>query len=150
LSTYLKAGTYRFHSEATKIPAVTIGDMRTHVRSLTGIEWVLSGEKKSDSLTRRGWLTKCNGIQYHLKIAYPVADWTNKNVWAYINYNNVPVAPDYKLLTGSFSVTDKSTLVEIYNEYLDDFKRIERVFPFVRAVIAQAELAEKYVEVEQA
>jgi len=144
LSDLFKTGTFRFHSDAKNIPKVTIGDMRTHIRERTGIQWVLSGEKKSDSLTRRGWLTKCEGIQPHLQIAYPVADWTDKNIWSFINHHNLPVAPDYRLLIGSFSVTDKSTLIEIYNNYPEDFERIERVFPFVRAVIAQAEFSERH------
>lgn len=146
LSHAFRQGTYRPLTRSC--PKITIRDVQEAQRRRTGLHWFLSGEKACDSLQRRGMLNSMAGgkfmpaIDDRAGVCYPLAWWTDRQVYAYLKTRQIPLPADYRILGRSFSTQlDGKTLSLLAEHYHDDIAKIEEVFPFCRAAILQHRLA---------
>jgi 3'-phosphoadenosine 5'-phosphosulfate sulfotransferase (PAPS reductase)/FAD synthetase len=113
---------------------LTLSDIENKFRKDTGIEWVLNGMKSSDSMDRRLEFKK---TQYELgaileksKRAFPIVEWTNKEVKAYIANTNMPKPISYGNKRVSGLSLEPSNLYFIKENYPADYQKILKVFPF--------------------
>lgn len=73
-------------------------DLFDCMRSDTGIEWVASGEKLTDSLQRRGMLSTCDdkAISASMRRVFPVAHWTDHQIKAWLKMNRFPQTETFR------------------------------------------------------
>lgn len=148
LSLAFGAGDYAFpNEERLATPALSIADIEAHVREALGVEWIATGERKQDSLPRRGMLSACKGIDEERQHIYPLADWTNRDVCAYLKMRQIPMPPDYRLWGYSFGWFREEALVKIKQVFPDDYARILEVFPLAESVVKRAEFRERRQQV---
>lgn len=140
LGDMFRSGSLAFENVARlSVPSLTITDIEEYMRGLTGARWIVTGERKQESLQRRGMLTKYNGIWAEKGHIYPLADWTGPNVSAYLNMRHIPLPPDYQLWGGSFGQFHEREMLAIREHFPADYARILEVFPFAEAVVKRAD-----------
>lgn len=128
----LKSGLYCFKTHAHEdLPTFEQPDIYAAVRSDTGIQYILTGMKKSDSIARKRMLTKYTARD----VIHPLLNWANFDVLAYCKMNEIelPQADPKKRSSGVSLALDSLTF--LHEKYPDDFQKICRWFPFAQAVI---------------
>jgi 3'-phosphoadenosine 5'-phosphosulfate sulfotransferase (PAPS reductase)/FAD synthetase len=141
-STYLRTGFMGIKKDPSQ-RKYSLSDISKMVSINTGIEWSVYGFKKQDGLNRRIMLNELND-QFHIydptKKAYPLADWKNSEVLAYINHK--------KLITPIKNSNGPSSDIEIDNiyyltwckeNYPEDLKLIFRQYPECEIILHQYE-----------
>lgn len=96
LSYILRGGLYCIPNPKVKL--LKLADVVRSIRLKTGISYVFLGMKKADSMNRRLML---KGFEQDSYIsngqAYPLADWTQKEVLAYMKLHRIPEPIRYSL-----------------------------------------------------
>lgn len=110
-------------------------DVYQAARSKLGIQTILDGQKRGDSLLRRRLLSK-EGAQGHDDLWHPIADWTNQDVWAYIKRHELK-APLSLHLGGTSSGIDltEDSLLWLHDNWTEDWQKLLSIFPFAEAVV---------------
>lgn len=122
-------------SSLDKMDMLTLKDIYSIVRHDTGIQWIATGAKKSDSMWRRRnfYLTR-NWVN----IMHPVKEWNKFDVMAYLKLNNIPV-PDSSNRAATGIDLSTPSLLWLHDSHPDDFKKLLKIFPFAEAVIKRRE-----------
>jgi len=117
------------------IEELTLKDIYSFVRHDTGIEWIATGAKKSDSMWRRRnfYLTR-----NWANILHPVKEWNKFDVMGYLKLNNIPV-PDSSNRNATGVDLSTPSLLWLYDTYPDDFKKLLKIFPFAETVVKRRE-----------
>lgn len=142
LSQMFREGTFR--PMVRSCPVVKITDIEAAERERTGLNWICTGQKASDSLERRGYYAKVGAVdEKHHRIC-PIVWWTDKAVYAYLKAKRIPLPPDYRLFGRSWGgrLYGKD-LIKIREQYPDDYRKIKEVFPYIGSQIARYELSNK-------
>jgi len=123
---------------------MNFGDAEKFARKKTGETWLLSGIRKNDSFSRRGMIAGSdNGIDYKQKKAYPIMNWTDKEVMFYIKQNKLPLPVDYRHgVKHEFNTLTVEFLNFLKHHYPDDFKRCLKIYPFLEIKLKRAEMYE--------
>ncbi len=80
-----------FCEKHPKQPQRGLRDIVAAVRKQLGLEYVFVGMKKADGMNRRLMLNTYAGNHYVNKgMCYPLAEWTNKEVLAYMTQHHLP------------------------------------------------------------
>lgn len=122
---------YTWYSEKAKkdFPNVSRTDVfKTVAREHKGT--IVTGIKKADSLMMSRMINQNKGI-----CLYPIADWDLKDVLTFMRLRNIDIPPLTKKGCRGIGISDDNNLFFIAENYPDDFEKIERVFPFVRAAL---------------
>jgi sulfate adenylyltransferase subunit 2 len=131
LSSMIKAGHLGIKKNE-KQKLVTLAHTTESVQIKTGIEYCFFGFKQSDSMNRRLMLRtyEGNAISPTKKI-YPLSEWKNKDVLAYIKQNNLlsPINYGGKTQSSGCDVEDINFLLWCKNHFPNDYKKIINVFP---------------------
>lgn len=101
----------------------------------TGIDIVINGAKKSDSLWRRQKYFK---YMTHDFIFYPLVEWRKNDILAYLAMHDLSLP----LSSGRGSTgVDLSTpsLCWLHDNHYDDYLTVKKMFPLVEAVIKRRE-----------
>ena len=124
-------------------PLMPVSAIHNEARRLTGLDWIAGGERKSDGPKRRRWLSFHKGINIKSRLFYPIADWNDRQAFAYLKMHKIPLPPDYRTMPQSFStaLTPKS-LRPIRDLYPADWRKILEVFPDAEAVLKREEYRE--------
>lgn len=111
-----------------------------------GIEWSCYGFKKTDSLNRRLMLNtyEYSGLNRNNKKIYPLADWKDKDVLAYIKANKLlpPVKYDAKR-SSDIDPKDGAFLYWCKNNYPEDYNKIVAQFPLAEGYLFEYEYQRK-------
>lgn len=105
------------------------------IRAETGLEWAIFGFKKNDSLNRRLMLNTYEDSMTSEKgqKLYPLADWKNSDVLAYIKKNRLIEPVKYgnigNLASQGTDITNISFLQWCKDNYPEDLKKIYTEFP---------------------
>lgn len=130
---------HRIHRKQRK---VTLSDMDDYIRLKTGHQYIAYGYMKTDSLQRRGQLALKNqkgeitgklGIDHKYKKVYPIAEWSKRDVKAYIKKHKLLIPEPYEIGFRDCVNPDGEQLIMIRNNYPKDFERITRRFPQLKA-----------------
>ena len=100
LSYILRGGLYCIPNPKVKL--LKLADVVRSIRLKTGIEYVFLGMKKADSMNRRLMLKGFEQDNYISNgQAYPLAEWTQKEVLAYMKLHRIPEPIRYSLKASS-------------------------------------------------
>jgi len=118
------------------MPELKLGDVYAAAIADTGIRMIATGAKKADSLFRRkSW--KQFEKDY---LVYPLKDWSTRDVLGYLKIRHLPVPTmNAKHQTSGVDLTTRDVL-RIYDSFPQDFEKMEKVFPFIGAIVKRREL----------
>ena len=142
----LRSGVYCFnHWKEWKLPDFKLPDVYALARQDLGIELVVRGGKKVDSVWRRRMLAAKGNNK---KVADPLRDWHKYEVLYYLAANKIP-DPDTEGggITGVGLTTD--AMCWLHDKYPGDYEKIVRVFPVAEAIIKRREwygIGKKYTK----
>lgn len=117
-----------------KIKLVKLADVCKAMRLKTGIDYVFLGKKKADGMNRRLMLNTYDGYVNNFN-AYPLADFTQKEILSYMKQHNLPEPVRYSLKASSCVGFNLDCLLWLEKNYPNDLKRIYEVFPLCERVL---------------
>lgn len=130
LSTILKSGIYcdpRY--EYDSIPKLKFKDVMATVMDDTGIDLIAMGARSSEGIHRRKNLSsKSRGV------IYPIKKWNKFEVLTYCKTHDIPIPDSLRKDMSGVNLEDK-TLLWLHDNYPEDFKRMERMFPYIMVPI---------------
>ncbi len=106
-----------------------------------GISYFALGERRCESLKRRGKLAHIYDVDERNKYFYPLIDFSNKQVESYVKLHNLPIGEEYKVgYKHDLSICDPKGLLYIKHQYPDDYNKIIRTFPNLEAGVRRLEM----------
>ena len=134
LSYILRAGLYCVPNPKVKL--IKLADVVKAVRLKTGIDIALLGMKKADGMNRRLMLKGYEGESYiHNGCAYPLADWTQKDVLAYMKQARLPEPIRYSLKASSGTGFNIECFLWLRENYPQDLQKIYKTFPMSERIL---------------
>lgn len=134
LSYILRGGLYCVPEP--KVQLIKLADVIKAVRMKTGIDYVLLGMKKADSMNRRLMLKRLESDDYILnQQAYPLADWTQKDVLAYMRQNAIPEPVRYSLKASSGTGFNLDCFLWLRENFPQDLQKIYKTFPLSERIL---------------
>lgn len=109
----------------------SIGDIEKRYREEFEVEWICTGYRRDESLSRRGAMAKApEGIDLKYKKIYPVANFSAKQILAYCKLYKFPLPLTYSLgAERSVWVPDANQLIWLRSYFPGDYTRIVSAFP---------------------
>ena len=93
LAEYMRRGI--FHHRVRQVPRLKFKTAERYIRLKMGIEWIAYGHRQSDSYNRRLFLEDAGHVEEHTSRLYPIYDWVDRDVRAYMKMRNIPTPPTY-------------------------------------------------------
>lgn len=138
LSYILRAGLYCVPNPKVKL--IKLADVIKAIRLKTGIEYTFLGMKKADGMNRRLMLKGYEQKDYiHNGCAYPLSDWTQKDVLAYMRQNNLPQPVRYSLKASSGAGFNIDCFLWLRENFPNDLQKIYKTFPMSERIIFEYE-----------
>lgn len=110
------------------------------MRDRTGAWPVILGQRKDESLQRRGMISSDGDWNARLGKAYPLAEWNAKSVWAYIRRHRLTnLVADTGFWDTSGIALGTACLFHIRDNYPEDWEIIKRRFPLAETMIKREE-----------
>lgn len=130
---------------AASIRELRWADVNQALREQTGIKWVATGERASDSLQRRFYTKQLDGVQWHIGRLFPVYDWLDSDVHGYLRARNIPLPSNggFSRQRGSGFSLEGRGLSWLKQQYPEDYRRVLKVFPYAEAEVIRYERREK-------
>lgn len=127
------------YTQTKKIPKCHQVDTEALVRRQSGIKMILYGMRMQDSLQRRAMIKSLGIVDAKGGRTYPIFDWVNNEVYAYIRARGLPIPPLYGgKLSGNVNLGSE-TLLYLKEHHPDDFEKVKEIFPFITAHLARDE-----------
>jgi phosphoadenosine phosphosulfate reductase len=124
---YCKSSIKTFES----IKPLSLIDIYKAIMYDTGIEIIINGAKKSDSMWRR---QKYFTYMKHSFISYPLVDWRKIDVMAYLKIHNLPIPVSSGHGSTGVDLSEPS-IRWLHDQHHDDYLILRKWFPLVEAVI---------------
>lgn len=135
-SHYIANNYMRIHNRI-ETKKIKLADVEAYARAQTGIEWIVTGMKQSDSLNRRLMMRNFDmqAIQEQYKKAHPLSVWKNSEVLSYIKQNRLP--QPIKYVEGRSQGIDLSAacLAFLKKHHPADYQKILKVFPLADSLL---------------
>ena len=114
-----------------------LADIEHGLRKTLNISYIAQGIRRDESLARRGMLAHLPyGIDERNKKLYPIADFSKKDVMAYIKLNKLPLPIEYQHgWQHDFYTPDVDGLVYLKNNFPKDYKKVIKEFPKLEAMV---------------
>lgn len=136
----LRDGGYRPHIIGFDPRPFKQTDLLNVARARSGIDWSAAGERTSDSIERRGILTRCQGIDRKRRMVFPVWDWPTANVYRYLRGRGLPAhKPIGSAKSGGVGFREGS-LRFLRDKFPGDYARLLDAFPWAEAVLVRADV----------
>ena len=138
LSYILRAGLYCVPNPKVKL--IKLADVIKAIRIKTGIQYAFLGMKKADGMNRRLMLKGYEVEDYiHNGAAYPLADWTQKDVLAYMKQANLPEPIRYSLKASSGTGFNIDCFLWLRENFPQDLQKIYSTFPMSERILFEYE-----------
>ena len=127
----MRTSAYTWYSPEAKkkYPSISRTDVfRTISQRENGT--IVTGVKMCDSIQMARMVNKNVGI-----CVYPMKDWNLKDVLTFMRLRKIDIPALTKKGCRGVGITPDYDLLFIYENYYDDFLKIEKVFPFVRVIV---------------
>jgi len=145
LTYILRGGLYCTPRKDVKL--MRLADVIQSVRLKTGLEYVFLGMKKADGMNRNMMLKTYEENHYiNNGLAYPLAEWNQKQIWAYMRQRRLPEAVRYGLSASSGVGFNEDCFVWMEQNFPQDLERIYKVFPMSFRILAEYHYKEKKEE----
>lgn len=134
LTYILRSGLYCVANPKVKL--MKLADVVKAMRLKYGIGYCFLGMKKADSMNRRLMLKGYEESGYeNAGLVYPLADWTQKDILAYMRQRNLPAPIRYSLKASTGVGFNEDCLLWLRNNYPQDLQKIYKVFPMAERVL---------------
>ncbi len=134
LSYILRGGLYCVPNARVKL--IKLADVVKAIRLKTGIDYVFLGMKKADSMNRRLMLKGLEASDYISSFqAYPLADWTQKDVLAYMRQHGIPEPVRYSLKASSGTGFNLDCFLWLRENFPQDLQKIYKTFPLSERIL---------------
>lgn len=129
-----KFGLYRpNHIAFDHMPVFGPSDVHKLIVQDFGCRTIMTGIRGADSVSRRRMASR--GIQ-QIGYYHPIVKWNKWHIMAYLKLRNIPLPPSAGGATSDIGIDVRSALW-LYREHPEDFARMERVFPYYRAILCR-------------
>lgn len=134
LTYILRAGLFCTPNPDVKL--LKLSDVCKALRLRYGIKHVFLGMKKADSMNRRLMLNtyKDNGYE-NGGMVYPLAEWTQKDILAYMKQHNLPEPVRYSKNASNGLSFDVDVFLWLEEHYPRDLKKIYKAFPLSERIL---------------
>lgn len=132
LTYILRTGTFCVPNPNVKL--LKVADIDNAIRLKTGIQYSFYGMKKADSLNRRLMLMTYENGQNNGKV-YPLENWTNKDVLAYMRQNKLPEPVRYGKNASGGVGFNLDCFLYLRENYPGDLEKILKAFPMSRKIL---------------
>lgn len=132
LSYIMRSGVYCVADPRVRL--MKFSDVVRAVRLKYGLHYVFTGMKKADSMNRRLMLMAYRDT-VHRGIAYPLAEWTQKDALAYLRQHRLPAPVRYSLQASGGVGFNLQCMLWMRDNFPDDLERIYRTFPLSRRML---------------
>ena len=132
LSYILKSGLYCVPNPKVKLIKLT--DVTEAMRLRFGIHYVFLGMKKADSMNRRLMLDGYENYENN-GLVYPLADWTQKEILAYMRHKKLPEPVRYSKKASGGVGFNEDCFVWLRENYPQDLDKILKTFPMSRKIL---------------
>ena len=132
LSYILRSGLYCVPNPKVKL--IKLADVTEAMKLRFGIHYVFLGMKKADSMNRRLML---DGYENYEKngLVYPLADWTQKEILAYMRHKKLPEPVRYSKKASGGVGFNEDCFVWLRENYPQDLEKIFKTFPMSRKIL---------------
>lgn len=132
LSYILRSGLYCVPNPNVKLIKLT--DVTEAMKLRFGIHYVFLGMKKADSMNRRLML---NGYKDYENngLAYPLADWTQKEILTYMRHHKLPEPIRYSKKASGGVGFNEECFVWLRENFPEDLEKIFKTFPMSRKIL---------------
>jgi phosphoadenosine phosphosulfate reductase len=141
LSRQLSVGTYQ-RSGAMKLPRVKQWEVDAYLRRRFNVSWIIYGYKRQDSLERRGIINsnciECDGVDIRNRKIYPLANWSNREVIAYLKQKRLPLPVDYQYGFRDINTFKGPALLWLYRNFPEDYELVKAQYPLIEAALMHA------------
>lgn len=134
LSYILRGGLYCVPNPKVKL--IKLADVIRAIRLKTGAYYTFLGMKKADGMNRRLMLKGYEESNFtNNGLVYPIANWTQKDVLAYMRQNNLPEPVRYSLKASSGAGFNLDCFLWLREHYPQDLQKIYRTFPMSERIL---------------
>lgn len=134
LSYILRGGLYCVPQPKVKL--IKLADVVKAIRLKYGIHHVFLGMKKADGMNRRLMLKGYQENDYENEgFVYPLADWTQKDILAYMKQHNLPEPVRYSIKASSGVGFNLDCFLWLEKHYPQDLQKIYKVFPLAERIL---------------
>lgn len=118
-----------------KVKLLKLADVEKSMKLKYGIDYVLYGMKKADSMNRRIMLNRM-GFPYEQNGAcYPLADWTQKEILSYMRQRKLPEPIRYSKKASGGVGLNIECFLWLRENNPEDLKKIVNVFPMAERML---------------
>jgi sulfate adenylyltransferase subunit 2 len=134
LTYILRSGMYCVPNPKVKL--LKLADVVKSMQLKYGIYYTFLGMKKADGMNRRLMLKGYEVNGYENKgLCYPLADWTQKDILAYMKMHRLPEPVRYSLKASSGVGFNLDCMLWIRANYPQDLQKIYKVFPMSERIL---------------
>ena len=134
LTYILRSGLYCVANPNVRL--MKLADVVKAMRLKYGIGYCFLGMKKADGMNRRLMLKGYEDSYYeNAGLVYPLADWTQKDILAYMRQHNLPEPIRYSLKASSGVGFNEDCLLWMRENFPQDLEKIYKVFPMAERVL---------------
>lgn len=134
LTYILRSGMYCVPNPKVKL--LKLADVVKSMQLKYGIYYTFLGMKKADGMNRRLMLKGYEVNGYENKgLCYPLADWTQKDILAYMKMHRLPEPVRYSLKASSGVGFNLDYMLWIRANYPQDLQKIYKVFPMSERIL---------------
>lgn len=142
LSYILKGGMYCVANPNVKL--IKLADVIESVRLKYNAYYVFLGMKKADSMNRRLMLGTYEMSNYENKgLVYPLAEWTQKDILAYMKQKKLPEPVRYSNKASNGIGFNIECFLWLQANFPNDLKKIYEVFPMSERILWEYEQKNK-------
>lgn len=124
-------------TQNSKVVNSSLSSITEAMRGYTGIDWVVFGFKRSDSMNRNLMMNKLhhNSFNLNTKQAYPISGLSNKDVFGYIEDNNLISPIKYGNGRSSGVAPGDPDFLNFCREYYPrDYQKVVSYFPLAAVI----------------
>lgn len=134
LTYILRSGLYCVPN--SKVKLLKLADVVKAMQLTHGVYYTFLGTKKADGMNRRLMLNGYAGNGYENNgLVYPLAEWNQKDVLAYMKQHNLPEPVRYSLKASNGVGFSLDCFLWLREKYPQDLERIYQVFPMSRRIL---------------
>lgn len=147
LTYILRSGMYCVPNPEIKL--LKLADVVKAMQLKYGIYYTFIGMKKADGMNRRLMLKGYEGNGYENNgLCYPLADWTQKDILAYMKQNRLPEPVRYSLKASNGVGFNLDCFLWLRERYPQDLQKIIKVFPMSERILFEYDNGTKQVHKE--
>lgn len=133
LTYILRSGVYCVANPNIKL--LKVADIDNAIRIKTRLSYSFYGMKKADSLNRRLMLNTYEEAISETNKIYPLSDWTNKEVLAYMKAKGLPEPVRYSKKASGGVGFNEDCYLWLRENYPNDLQKILKAFPMSEKIL---------------